>query len=76
MPKLNEYISIGFCAGYGDGDYRVSMSVAELSRKRFDELQLATLGALRCAEDIWRRAQPQDEAKATPTDPATTGEGE
>ena len=51
MPRLREYISVGFCSGYGDGDWRVSMAVRSLSRKQFDELRLAVLGALRCAED-------------------------
>ena len=64
MPRLNEYISVGFCSGYGDGDYRVSMAVRDLDRKRFDELRLAVLEALRCAEDNWRDAQKPDEAKA------------
>jgi hypothetical protein len=60
MPKLIEYISAGFCAGYGDGDYRVSLAVCNLSRKEFDELRLSVLNALRCAEDHWRDAQPKD----------------
>lgn len=68
MPRLNEYISVGFCAGYGDGDYRVSMAVGEMSRERFNELKLATLAALHCAEDMWRRARPAEQAsQALPT---------
>ena len=55
MPKLNEYISIGFCESYGDADFRVSMKVCNLSRKRFDELKLATLTALRVADEHWLR---------------------
>lgn len=67
MPKRIDYISVGFCSGYGDGDYRVSMAVRNLDRKRFDELRLAVLGALRCAEDHWRAAQaPQDVGKVAP----------
>ena len=59
MPRLIEYMSVGFCAGYGDGDYRVSMTVCDLDRKAFNELKLATLGAIRCAEDMWLRAQAE-----------------
>jgi len=53
MPRLNEYISIGFCESYGDADFKVSMKVCDLSRKRFDELKLATLTALRVADEHW-----------------------
>lgn len=68
MPKLIEYIRVGFCSGYGDGDYGVSMAVCELSRERLNELKLATLSALQVAEDNWRRAQPTQQAseKETP----------
>ena len=62
MPRLIEHISVGFCAGYGDGDYRVSTAVGKMSRERFNELELATLAALHCAEDMWRRAQPVEPA--------------
>ena len=72
MPRLNEYFSVGFCAGYGDGDYRVSMKVQDLSRKQFNELKLATLGALQCAEDMWRRGNPPDEAQVSLTPESVT----
>ncbi len=64
MPRLIEYFSVGFCAGYGDGDYRVSMKVQDLSRTEFNELKLTTLSTLQCAEDIWRRGNPPDESQA------------
>ena len=54
MPKLNTLIEVGFCSGYGDGDYRVSSEIAEFDRAKFDELRLAILGALHCAENMWR----------------------
>ena len=57
MPKLRTLIEVGFCSGYGDGDYRVSMEVRGLSRKEWQELQLAVLGALRCADDVWKAEQ-------------------
>jgi hypothetical protein len=75
MPRLIEYISIGICSGYGDGDFRVSMDVCKLSRKSFDEVRLATLNALRVAEDSWCAAQAKlggqaaaMAEKATPTE--------
>jgi hypothetical protein len=67
MPRLIEHISVGFCAGYGDGDYRVAMSVRSLSRKEFNELKLAMLSAIRCAEDNWLDEQakkPENQAYA------------
>ena len=60
MPRLNEYISVGFCNGYGDGDYRVSCAVEDLSRKQLDELMLAMFHAQRTAWDMWCRAQHQE----------------
>ncbi len=65
MPRLIEHISVGFCSGYGDGDFRVSMTVRDLSRKDFNELKLAMLSALRCAEDHWLDEQskkPENQA--------------
>ena len=67
MPRLIEYISVGICSGYGDGDWRISMDVQKMSRQSFNELKLAVLGALHSAEDMWRAAQPQPEAAADPT---------
>lgn len=68
MPKLNEYISVGFCSGYGDGDYRVSMAVRELSRERYNELRLAVLGALNCADRHWMEAQAESQKANSATD--------
>lgn len=65
MPKLIEYMSVGFCSGYGDGDYRVSMGVRELDRARYNELRLAVLGALNCADRHWMEAQAEKDTGAT-----------
>lgn len=54
MPNLREYVTIGICGGYGDGDYRVSCSVAQLSLKEMQELRQAFCGALFTAEEMWR----------------------
>jgi len=64
MPRLNEYISVGFCSGYGDGDFRVSCAVEGLSRESFNELKLATLSALNVADDMWRRGNPDGSEEA------------
>lgn len=61
MPRLIEYISIGTCAGYGDGDFRVSAAIRDMTKKQFDELKLTTLSALICAEDMWRSAQAKQQ---------------
>lgn len=60
MPRLNTLIEVGFCTSYGDGDYRVGTEIAKLPKQRFDELKLAALSAIHCAEDMWRREhQPE-----------------
>lgn len=72
MPRLNTLIEVGFCLGYGDGDYRVSMEVQNLSRERWQELQLAVLGALHCADLHWKSAQaekPENQGHTDKTDP-------
>lgn len=57
MPKLNTLIEVGFCAGYGDGDYRVSMAVGKLSREEMQELKATMIDAANCMVDTWRRGQ-------------------
>jgi len=39
MPKLNEYMAVGFCSGYGDADFRVSCNAASLNPKQVKELR-------------------------------------
>ena len=55
MPSLNTYIEVGFCSGYGDGDYRVNSSISTMDQKTYDKLRLAALDALRCADDMRKR---------------------
>jgi len=55
MPKLIEYVSIGICSGYGDGDFRVSASVCDLSPADYNELRLAFMGAIGAMEGMRRR---------------------
>lgn len=64
MPNLREYIRVGICSGYGDGDFGVSVAVSDLSREQLDELKLATLTALRVADDMWLRGQEAEQPKA------------
>lgn len=54
MPRLIKYIEIGICSGYQDGDFAVSAKVADLDKKTWDEIKLATLSAIRCGEDMRR----------------------
>lgn len=67
MPKLIEYITVGFCSGYGDGDYRISCAVENMSKDEFNDLKLAALNAIHCAEDMWRHAQGNGKNSATNT---------
>lgn len=63
MPRLNTLIEVGFCSGYGDGDYRVSMAVQDLSRKEMKELKAAIINAAVTMQDIWQRKErPEDQA--------------
>ena len=63
MPRLREYVSIGICEGYGDGDFRVSASIADLSRDDMSKLRQAFCVAIGVMEDMWGAAQ---EKKETP----------
>jgi len=55
MPKLIEYVSIGICSGYGDGDFRVSMAVCDLSPADYNELRVACVTAIGVMENMRRR---------------------
>ena len=66
MPQLHELITVGFCKGYGDGDYRVSMAVRNLSRKEMQELTNTMFWATKTAWDSWLDAQPKEEAATEP----------
>ena len=72
MPNLREYVTVGICGGYGDGDYRVSCAVADLSAADMKELRAAFIGAIVAAEQMWRDAQmkkPENQAaQAEPRD--------
>lgn len=39
MPKLIEYLSVGLCSSYGDGDYSVKCSASELSPEQVKEIR-------------------------------------
>lgn len=39
MPRLIEYLSVGICASYGDGDYKVSCAAADLSVDQVREIR-------------------------------------
>lgn len=76
MPRLTEYINVGFCSGYGDGDWRVSMKVESLSRNAMNELCVAMFHAQRNAWDIWAAAQVKEQAKQDATAGATERGGQ
>lgn len=62
MPRLIEYVSVGFCSGYGDGDYRVSAAIADFTSAQMNELRLAMNAATYCMEDMWRNRQQKEQA--------------
>ena len=64
MPQLIPIIEIGFCSGYGDGDYRVSCR--DLTRAELNELIVTTHYALQQLVDNFKRNQPQEQACQTP----------
>lgn len=68
--KLDTLVEVGFCLSYGDSDYRISMKVADLSREKFNELQLGMLSAIHQVREIWLREQekknPAMQAAANP----------
>lgn len=59
MPKLNEYIKVGFCSGYGDGDWSVDDCIADFSQEKMNELMNTMFHASRCAWDMWMRAEEE-----------------
>lgn len=67
MPNLREYVTVGICGGYGDGDYRVSMAVADLSREEFTQLRLAMVYAIYAMEEIWRKEREKEAPVQTGT---------
>lgn len=64
MPKLRTYIEAGFCSGYGDGDFRVSAAVENLSRAEMSELINSMFHAQRIAWDMWARKHTSEDATA------------
>lgn len=70
MPRLIEYLSVGFCSGYGDGDYKVSMAVCDLDAKQYNELRATCVAALGVMEEHWKAAQvkkmPQAQQEIVP----------
>ena len=61
MPKLNTLVEVGFCAGYGDGDYRVSTAVSNLSQNEMQELKATLIDAANCMVDMWRREKAKEQ---------------
>lgn len=57
MPRLNEYLSVGFCAGYGDADYAVKCSVADLTYEQMRDLRSITCVAIGAMERMWMEEQ-------------------
>jgi hypothetical protein len=56
MPRLNEYLSIGFCSGYGDADYSVKCSAADLSPAQVRDLRAIVPVAIAVLEKYLQEA--------------------
>ena len=72
MPKLREYVTIGICSGYGDGDFAVSGSVGDLSLRDMNELRQAACVAISVMERMWQDAQakkPENQASQAKESP-------
>jgi len=68
MSKLDAYLSIGFCKSYGDADYSVRASVADLTPGQMQELRAILSVAVGAMERMWneetkRRISPAQQAK-------------
>jgi hypothetical protein len=53
MPKLREYLSVGFCESYGDADFSVKASVASLTYEQMKELRAMIPVAIGVMEKMW-----------------------
>lgn len=69
MSKLIEYVSIGICGSYGDGDYRISTEIATMDDARYAEVQKAVFGAIAAMNDMRRnekmKLHPAQKVSAT-----------
>lgn len=82
MPKLKAYVSIGIDLSYGDGDFSVSMEIADLSQYQVNQLRIAAVVALAQMERIWedspnhpaRQNCAASEQAMTAPQPAQSGE--
>lgn len=57
MPKLDEYLSVGFCRSYGDADYAVKCSVADLTYEQMQQLRAIIPVAIFAMERMWSAEQ-------------------
>ena len=76
MPRLREYLTIGICSSYGDGDFRVSCTVADLSYEEMSKLRQACCAAIGTMEQMWREEQMKkpENQQAVEARPVTTGD--
>ena len=78
MSKLDAYLSVGFCKSYGDADFAVRASVADLTPGQMHELRAILSVAIGAMEKMWadetlRRISPAQQAKASLSGDKGTG---
>lgn len=62
--KLRPILAVGLCNSYGDGDYRVSGEIQNLTVQQMKDLRAAMIGAIFQAEEMWRSRPNQEMAVA------------
>lgn len=72
MPRLIEYLSVGICASYGDGDYKVSCAAADLSPQQVRDIRQTIPVAIATLEKYLQEAMEKHAEK--PVQAASGGE--
>ncbi len=65
MPRLTEYMSVGFCQSYGDADYSVACSASNLTPKQVQELRAMIPVAVATLEKYLQEAMAKHQPPAS-----------
>ena len=64
MPRLIEYMSVGICSSYGDGDYKVSVAASDLSLQQVREIRQIVPVAIAALEKYLQEAIEKSSPRA------------
>lgn len=64
MPRLIEYLSVGICASYGDGDYKVSCAAADLTPAQVNDIRRTIPVAIATLEKYLQEAMAKHQPAA------------